>query len=209
MPRTAPLLFDYGVAALARPGSEVSGDQHMVERLGHGVLVAVLDGLGHGRDAQIAAQAAIATLRAQPDHTIAKLVERCHKALNRTRGAVMSLASLDARDNTMTWLGVGNVEAVLVRAGDSGAPKRESILMRSGIVGHRLPLLRTQTLRIHPGDLLVFATDGIREGFTEALRPETPPQEVADWILARYGRKSDDALVLAGRWNGKPEARPA
>jgi phosphoserine phosphatase RsbX len=204
MPEARPSLFDHAVAARAHEGAGVSGDLHMVRPLDHGVLVAVVDGLGHGQDAEAAARLAISTLQSEPVRTITALVERCHSVLGRSRGVVMSLAALDARARTMTWLAIGNVEGVLIRA---GAPKRESILMRGGIVGHQLPPLRPTTIAVTPGDLLVFATDGIREGFAEGLRPESPLQEVADRVLARHGRANDDALVLAGRWNGSAEAR--
>jgi serine phosphatase RsbU (regulator of sigma subunit) len=203
MPEARQSLFDHAVAARAHGGVAVSGDLHMVRPLDHGVLVAVVDGLGHGHSAEAAARLAISTLQSEPVRGITGLVERCHSALSRSRGVVMSLAVLDARVRTMTWLAVGNVEGVLIRA---GAPKRESILMRGGIVGHRLPPLRATTVALRPGDLLVFATDGIRDGFAEGLRPDTPLKEIADRVLACHGRANDDALVLAGRWNGSAEA---
>ncbi len=197
-------LFEHAVAGRAQGGAEVSGDLHTVRPLDRGVLVAVVDGLGHGRDAESAARLAIATIGADPNPEITGLVQRCHSVLNRSRGVVMSVASLDAERQTMTWLAVGNVEGLLIRPGTA---KREAILMRGGIVGHRLPPLRTATLPISPGDLLVLATDGIREGFAEGLRADGPLQEIADRVLARYGRADDDALVLAGRWHGQLAAR--
>ena len=206
MPTAPTSLFDHAVAGRALGGAAVSGDLHMVRQLGHGVLVAMVDGLGHGHGAESAARLAVDTLRSEPDREITGLIERCHSALGRSRGVVMSLAMLDARSQTMTWIAVGNVEGVLVRA---GVPKRESILMRGGIVGHRLPPLRATTVPVSPGDLLVLATDGIREGFAEGLRPDMPLHEIADRVLARHGRSTDDALVLAGRWNGPSAARSA
>ena len=74
--------------------------------------------------------------------------------------------------------------------------------MRSGIVGHRLPPLRATTHRLRQGDLLIFATDGVREGFERGIPLDTRPQETADRILAQYGKADDDALVLVARWNG-------
>jgi phosphoserine phosphatase RsbX len=197
-------LFDHAVASRAHGGAAVSGDHHIVLRLDRGVLVAVVDGLGHGRDAEVAARLAIETIQADPNPEITGLVQRCHAVLNRSRGVVMSIASLDAERQTMTWLGVGNVEGVLIRP---GIAKRESILMRGGIVGHRLPPLRTATLPLSAGDLIMLATDGIREGFAEHLRPDAPLQEIAERVLDRYGRANDDALVLAGRWHGRPVER--
>lgn len=205
-PGTPSPLLDHAVAGRAQGGGETSGDLHLVRPLDRGVLVAVVDGLGHGFDAQTAARLAVATLEAAPAQEITKLVERCHSVLNRTRGAVMSLAFLDAERETITWLAVGNVEGVLVRP---GALKREAILMRGGIVGHRLPPLRTATLPLSAGDLLVLATDGIREGFVETLRLADGPQGIADRVLAQYGRANDDALVLVGRWRGQSKVGAA
>ena len=57
------------------------------------------------------------------------LLEQCHRALARTRGVVMSVASVRARELTVTWLGVGNVEGVLARsdpAATSGKSRAES-----------------------------------------------------------------------------------
>lgn len=196
--------FDHAVASRAQDGGGVSGDMHVVRRLGHQVLVAVVDGLGHGYDAEAAARMAIATIESEPNPEILGLLQRCHAVLNRSRGVVMSIASLDTERQQMTWAAVGNVEGVLIR---SGTAKRESILMRGGIVGHRLPPLRAATLPLVPGDLLVLATDGVREGFAETLRPDAPLQQTADQVLARYGRANDDALVLAGRWHGQPASR--
>src|SRR5579859_3102150 len=203
MPGTPASLFDHAIASRAQGGANVSGDHHVVRGLGSGVLVAVVDGLGHGRDAETAARLAITTIQADPNPEITGLVQRCHAVLNRSRGVVMSIAMLDAERQTMTWLGVGNVEGVLIRP---GAIKRESILMRGGIVGHRLPPLRPATLPLRPGDLLMLATDGIREGFAEQLRPDAPLDEIAERVLDRYGRSEDDALVLAGRWHGRRAA---
>src|SRR5256885_9190382 len=58
----APALIEWGVASLALPGEAESGDRHLVKPVGTGVLVAVVDGLGHGAEAAAAAQAAVAAL---------------------------------------------------------------------------------------------------------------------------------------------------
>ena len=78
----------------------------------------------------------------------------------------------------------------------------ERVLLRSGIVGYRLPELRTSTQSIRPSDLLVFATDGISAGFTKDLPPGDAPQRLADLILERHFKGTDDALVLVVRYVG-------
>jgi len=60
---------------------------------------------------------------------------------------------------------------------------------------------------VAPGDLLIFATDGIREGFAEGLPTDATPQQLADQILARSGKGTDDALVLVARYAGAGRGR--
>ena len=77
--------------------------------------------------------------------------------------------------------------------------------MRGGVVGGQLPSLRGSILPVRRGDTLIFATDGIRQGFTEGLVLTGSPQEIADQILARHYRQTDDALVLVVRYLGKAQ----
>jgi len=197
-------LIEWGVATLALPGEAQSGDRHLVKPVGSSVLVAVVDGLGHGAEAATAAQAAVAALERHSTESPMRLIERCHRALQGTRGAVMSVAVLGRPDRSMTWLGVGNVEGLLLH-GDGAARSRsgrESLVTRGGIVGSELPRLHPTVLPVARGDLLIFSTDGIREGFADGLSPEAAPQHLADQILARHGKGTDDALVLVARYLG-------
>jgi hypothetical protein len=133
-------------------------------------------------------------------------MQRCHGALQKTRGVVLSLASIDAGTNLMTWLGVGNVDGTLYRVGltdRSGRPERESIPHRGGVVGYQMPALRVTVLPIARGDTLVFATDGINSDCCDESPLGRAPQEAADRILERYARESDDALVLVARYLGR------
>jgi hypothetical protein len=75
-------------------------------------------------------------------------------------------------------------------------------LLRSGIVGYRLPELRPSVRTLSRGDLLIFATDGIHAGFLEGLKQSDSPQDLADGILERHFKGNDDALVLVVRYLG-------
>jgi hypothetical protein len=197
----APLL-DWGVASLSFPGQTVCGDLYLVEPFANGVLVAAVDGVGHGEEAAAAARIAVATLQAHAHESVLSLLKRCHEALRETRGVVMTLASFNALDGTITWIGVGNVEGVLLRAEVQEGPVREYVLLHGGVVGAHLPALRGFVLSVTPGDTLVVATDGIRSGYAEGLRLEESPQQLADRILERDAKGTDDALVLVARYLG-------
>ncbi len=194
----APVV-EWGYASRPLEG-ELSGDLHVVVPFDRGALVAVFDGLGHGEDAAEASSAGVAVLRSDPSAPVDELVMRCHEALRGTRGAVMTVASLDAVRSELDWCGVGNVEAVLVR-GQRGLPS-EAAPTRGGVVGYRLPPLKVSRLPITPGDVLVLASDGLRSGFWTAIERHDEPQQIAEALFARYAKTTDDALVLAVRYLG-------
>ncbi len=197
----------WAVATAPYPGESVSGDVHVVRPFSGGVLLAVVDALGHGQEAAATARAAADTLTRYAQEPVGSVLRRCHDALARTRGAVVGLASLDVAATTVTWLGVGNVEGVLLPANPSERGRAHLIPLR-GTVGADLPQARPELLRVAAGDTLVFATDGIRSEFAEAPLAKGTPQQVADTILSRYGKGTDDALVLVARYVGDGPSRP-
>ncbi|HXF95780.1 MAG TPA: SpoIIE family protein phosphatase [Gemmatimonadales bacterium] len=191
---------EVGIAGRALQGQAESGDREVVRAFPGGVLLAALDGLGHGADAAEAARRACATLEHHAGESLITLVKRCHTDLVGTRGVAMSLASLNVIEGTLTWLGVGNVEGILWQKDAAGRLVRSGLVTRGGVLGAQLPPLRAEVLTVGPGDLLVFATDGIGREFAEQVALHRAPQELADHILAHHARANDDALVLVARF---------
>src|SRR5438034_854383 len=138
-------MAEYGVAKFVLPGEGESGDQHLVCCNENGILVAAIDGIGHGAEAANAAKAAITVLRNGVGEPIIPLVVTCHERLRATRGVVLSIASVDVSHGLMTWLGVGNVHGVLVRADKKST--QETLLLRGGVIGDHLPQLQAA---VHP-----------------------------------------------------------
>jgi serine/threonine protein phosphatase PrpC len=199
----APPVLDWAFAGQTLPGETESGDLHLVKTFATGVLLAVVDGLGHGADAASAARAAVAVLDRYADESIVALVERCHRALVGTRGAVMSLARIDHAAGTMTWLGIGNVEGILLYGEPNRRPARDCLVTRGGTVGRDIPPLRTNVVSVSPGDTLLFASDGIKGGFADSAIGGAAPQQIADQVLANYAKGTDDALILVARYLGE------
>jgi len=181
-----------------------SGDRHFVFAFPGGALVALLDGLGHGEEAALASARAAPVLEQYASEPLIALVVRCHEALRGTRGAAMSVASFVARESALTWIGVGNVEAMLVRAKRRSDQRDQAICTRGGVVGYQLPPLRADRVAVATGDTLVMATDGVRMPLVADVALEHPPQEVAESILAHFGKTDDDAHVVVARFH--PEA---
>jgi len=196
------VLLDWHVAARPVHGQAVSGDLHLVKSFEGGVLLAVVDGVGHGDEATAAARRAVSILESHARESVIALIKRCHEELKQTRGVVMTVASLNTSEQAITWLGVGNVEGRLLHANaDAGHPS-ESVLLRGGLVGLHLPALQTSVMPVTPGDLLVLATDGIHAGFDNRININQTPKQIAECILKQHFKGSDDALVLVARYLG-------
>lgn len=190
-------------AVAEKPLLAESGDRYIVAPHADGVLIAVVDGMGHGPEAAAAALRATTLLGAFARESPISLIHRCHQELRGTRGVVMTLVAFDLRDRTLTWTGVGNVDAVLFHASahtDGSATERA--LLRGGVIGDRLPALRAEVLPLTRMDTVILTTDGVAPTYAEHWKPAGGPQKVADTILAEHGRATDDALVLVARYDG-------
>jgi serine phosphatase RsbU (regulator of sigma subunit) len=191
-------------ATASRPvasGGEL-GDACLVRSVDHGVLIAVVDGLGHGPEAATAAQRAVQAIERSTQVLPTALVSECHRALQATRGVVMGIMHVDTRADALTWIGVGDVRAVLQRAEPAGPAKVEALFTHNGVVGRSLPPLRPLMRSLLVGDTVIVATDGLRGGFVPEPPTNEPPDRMASTLLERYAVASDDALVLVARYRG-------
>ena len=196
--------IEWAAKARPRPGENVCGDRMIaVDVEDTGALLGVLDGLGHGAEAAEAASCGVDVLRAARAEPLDVLVQRCHRALSGTRGVAMTLARIDFGTDTLSWAGIGNVAADLVAKHPAGVEVRSSARLAGGIVGYRIPeALTPQEVPIRPGDLLVITSDGIVEDHLDDIDFAASSLAIADQILRRHAKDSDDALVLAARHRG-------
>jgi hypothetical protein len=199
---TSGEVLTWAVAEAPFPNERESGDRYVIQPSANGILIAAVDGSGHGAEAAAAAKIAASTLQAHAWESPIALLLRCHDELKGTRGAVMTLAFMHLRDRTLTWIGVGNVEAVLFHASGTEPIRPDRALLRNGVIGYRLPSMRAEVLPLTPGDTLVIVTDGIKPDFERGVMLGDNLQRIADGILARHHSGVDDALVVVARYIG-------
>jgi len=190
--------LQYGVVQRPKPGGRVSGDAYLVREHGLQVTVALADGLGSGEEAALAARRAVEVVGENLQYPLSEVMIRCHQALRGTRGAVMALLRLDRAQKEVAFLGVGNVGFYAHSATPIHA------ISGNGIVGYHLPNLREFRHPYTPGDTFILFSDGVSNHFTFAeerrhLNMDAPPQELAEEIVTRFGKKDDDATILVLR----------
>ncbi|MGO9481585.1 MAG: SpoIIE family protein phosphatase [Candidatus Kryptoniota bacterium] len=211
-------ILEYGAESAIIPGQLESGDRYIVKETSMGALIGVLDGLGHGTEAATASGLAIKVIENHADEPVVTIARRCHEKLNRTRGVVMALVSINSADGTLTWLSIGNVEGTLIRANARAVPGYESIFMHPGVVGFRLPPISASALLISRNDVLILSTDGIRNDKNEAivsnirsaLNPSGPSTNAQSRsVTAEDLTKSETANQDAGAENPGPQPQEA
>lgn len=193
--------IEWAVAQRPLPGESVSGDHYVVRTWDGGVLLAAMDGLGHGWEAAQAAHLAGDCLNeAVPALGLEAMIRDCHEALRGTRGVALTAALYHPDPGTLQWTSVGNVDGVLWHRPGQPDRGRQCTILRGGVVGYQLPTFHVSTLQVSSGDICCLASDGIASGFIEKDPAFLEPRRLADYILERYGRTTDDALVLAVRF---------
>ncbi len=186
-----------GVWSRPRPGEDANGDAYFIAEHGGETLLAVVDGLGHGRGARDAAAAALATLEGWEGEPLGDVVLGVHDALRTTRGAVMGAVVIDRARGTFQYAGVGNVEVRVVGTTEPARP-----VAANGTLGARLSQVRVWPHRWAEGSTLVLASDGVSASWDLSSYPgilTKSPQLLAGVLMRDFSRLSDDATVLVYR----------
>ena len=170
-------------------GETVAGDACLVDACACGVVVAVVDGLGHGPAAAAASSAFLECLRAHRDEPLPEIFAIAHRAMLKTRGAVAVVARFDEAAGRVELAGLGNVTVLL--AGHGADPKH--VVVPPGVVGGTFRTIRSHVDPFAPGDVLVMHTDGVRSRFDWRLPGCPSPADLAQTIVAQHGKTTDDA----------------
>ncbi len=176
----------------------VSGDAAVVGEKGHLLFAAIVDVLGHGREAHELAVDIEKFLSAQRIGSVVNLMDRLHEYLIGTRGAVAGLCILDRDSGLLRYAGTGNT--VIRRFGSAEV----RLLSRPGIVGGSRRTPREEQMRLTPGDVVLLYTDGIKDRFELSEYPQLlhhTAESIAKTIVQRFGKDYDDASCIALRYD--------
>ncbi len=189
---------------LSRPclGERVSGDIAIVEQREQLLFVAIIDGLGHGTNANLVARTAKDYLQKIWNYDVCNTMLRLHEKLKGSLGAAVGLGVLELETKQLSYTGVGNtVIRIFRRQNQQNCLKR--LYSTDGIVGSNIRYPVEQKLQLSKSDIILFYTDGIREHF----RLEEYPLIFADDVMTitsklirLFGKNHDDATCITLRY---------
>jgi len=176
-------------ASLPKLGELANGDRpfHRQDADGRS-LIAIIDGLGHGPEAQLAALAALRYLGDVSLQTpLEQLMPELHDSMRGTRGAAGTVCLYT--DPHLFVCSVGNVELRSVRA---DIP----LVSSAGILGVRVQKFPLCNAALTSACRLVLFSDGLTKPTGSGDVQTLPPQLACDNLLHRHRRTYDDATVL-------------
>lgn len=189
--------FGPGAIVVTMPGQDACGDACCSHLDPAGLTLFVVDGLGHGTAAAVAAQAAVTEFAQRRHEPPAEILAAVHRAMRHTRGGAVAVARLQWDSRTVTFAGLGNIAGSIV--GASGPARR--MVSHNGTAGHNAR--RIQAFEYPFGDgVLVMHSDGIGGSWSLDAYPGllgAHPMLVAGVLYRDFARGSDDAAVVVAR----------
>lgn len=191
--------WGFGGVNIPLGGTGPSGDRWAVTTVDRQVGALLVDGLGHGEEAAVAAHAAVQLFDHRPVTDPADFLVKANAALHGTRGGVAGVCVIDADAGRLTFAGVGNIACQVVRGGT-----RQHLVSRPGTIGTQLstPKVHVQHHRWLPGGMLVMNSDGVRDGWNLADYPGLLGHDsavIAAALHRDFATSTDDAAVLVLR----------
>jgi anti-sigma regulatory factor (Ser/Thr protein kinase) len=183
--------FRSGAVMLPMTGETHCGDGWALTADG---LLAVIDGLGHGPEASLAArrgEASAQSARGDP-HAV---IDAMNAALRGTRGAVVMV--VQPTDSCVSFAGVGNIAGALI-----GIDQVTRLHSSWGVVGGNAVAPRAHIAAWKQGDVLLLHSDGLSravEAFTARRLRYVEPALAAAIILRDAATKLDDQTVIVIR----------
>ncbi|MEH6564007.1 MAG: ATP-binding protein [Halopseudomonas sp.] len=171
------------------------GDVWHLSISGSRLSALVIDGLGHGEDAGLAANAGREAFALRPFEHPDSLFASMHRAMNGTRGGAAAIAQYDGETGMLQFAGIGNIGArVLSPVGSRG------LASHPGIVGGQYRKVHTFSYPEARGQLLVLYSDGLQSRWDLNAYPGLVLQHPATItaVLHRdFCRGRDDVTIMA------------
>ncbi len=188
-------VMSVGLARRSANAADVCGDMAGWWSRDGVELLAIADGLGHGKDAAVAAAAALEAIAAWQGDNPVGLFHGMNVALRPTRGAAVGVARMDWATEQITYAAVGNTRAALFGAHTT---RLDSC---AGIVGGGYRRLTPITVPFLSGDVLALWTDGLDEQLELTAADHSAPgmDAMALRLLDRFARGRDDRCIVVAR----------
>jgi anti-sigma regulatory factor (Ser/Thr protein kinase) len=183
-----------GITQQSLHDAPACGDVWEVAVKGQQVAIMMIDGLGHGPEAEEAGMAGARAFMRNPFADPGVLLEDLHFDMRGSRGGAAALALFDSASGKLRFIGIGNIGATLI-----GDDKTRGIPSHPGIVGLQYRKIPPIDYADCTGQLLIMFSDGLQSRWNLRDYPGLMyrhPAIIAAVLHRDYCRGRDDVTVL-------------
>ncbi|MDE4539682.1 ATP-binding protein [Pseudomonas sp. ITEM 17296] len=158
------------------------------------VSALLIDGLGHGEEAERAAKAGAQAFAQSPFSAPQQLLGELHQAMAGTRGGAVAIAQYEGARDSVAFIGIGNIGATLV-----GGERPRGLASHPGIVGGQYRKGQVFDYAHVKGNLLIMFSDGLQSRWNLQAYPGLVlrhPAVIAAVLHRDFCRGRDDVTVL-------------
>ena len=187
--------LNHGILSRPKSGEHINGDAFIAKHVRNGLLMGVIDGVGHGVHASQAANTARQYIEKHSDSSLLEIFRGVDRACLATRGVVMALVLFEWQRNMFQFASVGNIEIKVF----NGGREKPKFIIRRGIVGKNAPLPVVTENQWQSGDMLALHSDGVSsqwnlDNFVHYA--EYSAQVIAENIFKATQKQNDDATLV-------------
>jgi serine/threonine protein phosphatase PrpC len=182
----------------AKIGEQVSGDKVIVREIDDQLLLAVIDGVGHGSEADLVSQLMADYLNNlnQIDEP-ARIIEQLDQISKPCIGAAVGIVRIKRQQQQVDFAGVGNIAGYLM------GHHHSSFASRDGSVGCHSRTALSQSKTLAPGDLIIMHSDGIKSRLIHQFDEDYLKQsvdQILSYIFNNFEKEYDDASCVVYRF---------
>ncbi len=180
--------------AIPYPGERFCGDAWSYDQSDERTIVLIVDGLGHGRDAAVAADEAVAVFQANLHRGPGEILSYINDALKKTRGAVAGIVRIDHAASSLTYAAVGNTAASIISKQGS-----RSLVSHSGTLGVASPRMQEFQMDWPKDGVLIMHSDGLQSRWdllSYSGLISRHPAVIGAALIRDFRRQRDDASVV-------------
>jgi anti-sigma regulatory factor (Ser/Thr protein kinase) len=178
------------------PGEKACGDGWIYKKRGNVFRIMVMDGLGHGPEAQRAVNEAKIIFRSNYSQTPSEALIAMHDQLRHTRGMVAAIIDYNPEAKEILYCGIGNINLRQLTGSSS-----KSFICYNGILGMNRPMImHNRVIELTESCCIILTSDGIKTKWNTLKYPGILSRDNSIIAAALYkdnARRTDDAIVVA------------
>lgn len=173
------------------------GDTGFIKEFDNKIFAAVVDVLGHSKDAHQLTLVIEKFLEENYRKKLTDIMQGLHGHIKGSVGAAAILCLLDVDSGQLQYTGIGNLTIRIFGMGN------KRLLSGDGVIGYIMASPKEKIITLAHNDILLVHSDGITTHFEAGQYPGISSQtarEIAEGVMNKFNKGIDDAICFALRY---------